>query len=666
MTSFDCSLALQVAESAARKAGALQMEGLNKKHKITMKGEINLVTEIDLASEKVIIETLKASFPDHSILAEEGGANDENTEFRWIIDPLDGTTNYANRFPMFAVSIGLEVKGEVLVGVVFIPPLDEMFTAIKGQGAFLNGEQIYVSNTKELINSILATGFAYNVKDLGDNNIVSFRNFLMRCRAIRRPGAAAVDLVYTACGIFEGFWELNLNPWDIAAGILIVMEAGGQVSQYSGDQIELDCGTIIASNGYIHQAMIEVLNKIGCHNNILEEDVVEYLANNPEVFINYPDIYDKLLPQKKNPEVGKNIINFHHKLVKSLQESNKKLKGELGDLLHIARENEEILSQFEAIESVMYASRSLPELLSSVCVEIEKRFQDCFAEISIFRKTLLMGEDTEFHPIMDIMDENHVVIFPDEKNHPYTFKNFRPLIFSTLEKPLEKILTSKKKTFGSIILLPIVANETYIGTLNLGHEKENHFHEGHGTDFLEMLAGRIGATILNITAREVSDNFIKDPLTGLYNKRFLDNVLVYEINRAERYQYPLSLILIDIDNMGLINLELGKEKGDNLIVSFGEYLSEKTRKGDLLIRYQGEEFALLMPNMTSEDALKRAETMRAEIEKKKFIKGKKTTISASFGVASFPAEDISSKEEIIKAADKALYLAKEAGKNKVA
>lgn len=253
---------LTTAIEAAKEAGKFLKMNLGKVKNIERKKEeINLVTEIDKGSEKKIIEHIKNKFPNHSILAEESGETSKTSEYKWIIDPLDGTTNYTHSFPVFCVSIALEYKGEVILGVVYDPNLDELFYAEKGKGAFLNGKKISVSKTDKLIKSMLATGFPYNVKENPDNCIEHFVNFLMEAQAIRRLGSAALDLVYVACGRLDGFWEVNLNPWDVAAGKIIIEEAGGKITDFYGNKFNIYTKGVVASNGLIHQQMLEVIKK---------------------------------------------------------------------------------------------------------------------------------------------------------------------------------------------------------------------------------------------------------------------------------------------------------------------------------------------------------------------------------------------------------------------
>jgi len=251
-----------IAILAAKKAGLLLRKKLGQKRKVTYKGAINLVTEMDLVSEKVIVSTLRRYYPNHSILAEEKAARQENSPFRWIIDPLDGTTNYAHSFPIFCVSIALEKGKEVILGVAYDPMRDELFLAEKGKGAHLNGKKIHVSSTPKLSQSLLATGFPYDLRESLVNNFDHFQNFALRVHAVRRGGSAALDLCYVAAGRFDGFWEMKLGPWDLAAGSLMVREAGGKVTNFSGENLGLDGQHVLASNGKIHREMIDLL-KLG-------------------------------------------------------------------------------------------------------------------------------------------------------------------------------------------------------------------------------------------------------------------------------------------------------------------------------------------------------------------------------------------------------------------
>ena len=253
---------LDTAIDAARRAGAFLKDGLGSARDFEFKGAIDIVTEMDLGAEDIIVSTVKKSFPEHAILAEERGGEagkGKGADCCWIIDPLDGTTNYAHGFPVFNVSIAFEVSGEVVVGVVYDPMRDELFSAVKGEGAYLNNRRLSVSTASELDKSLLATGFPYDIRTSRRNNLKNFSNLAVRVQAIRRAGAAALDLAYVACGRFDGFWELKLKPWDLGAGLLIVEEAGGCVSGIAGEPPSIYDGDVVASNGLIHGEMLEIL-----------------------------------------------------------------------------------------------------------------------------------------------------------------------------------------------------------------------------------------------------------------------------------------------------------------------------------------------------------------------------------------------------------------------
>jgi myo-inositol-1(or 4)-monophosphatase len=250
---------LQAAKEAAQEAGRVLSENIDKSSKIFFKGTVDLVTNFDNQSQQVIFKHLSSCFPSHDFLAEEGLSKQEGAGFRWIIDPLDGTTNYAHKFPIFSVSIALERKGEIVLGVVYDPLRKEMFSAVKGEGAFLNGKKIKVSAVDDLDKSLIATGFPYDIRESEVNNIVHFNNFLIRVQGIRRCGSAALDLCYVACGRFDGFWELKLQPWDVAAGALIAKEGGGRISDFNNREFSIFDREILATNGLIHQQMVNVL-----------------------------------------------------------------------------------------------------------------------------------------------------------------------------------------------------------------------------------------------------------------------------------------------------------------------------------------------------------------------------------------------------------------------
>lgn len=247
-----------VAKEAALEAGIVLKDHLETDFKVYKKGIVNLVTEVDLKAEKTILDRLNRSFPDHKILSEEKGSVAGQADFCWVIDPLDGTTNYSHRYPIFCVSIALEHQGRTILGVVYNPMSGEMFTAERGKGAFLNGEKIQVSGARTLIESLLCTGFSYE-RDKVRANLDLFNKACMTAQAVRRDGSAALDLCYIACGRFDGFWELTLHPWDIAAGKLIVEEAGGCVTDIHGNSCDNYQPAIIASNGRIHSAIIDLI-----------------------------------------------------------------------------------------------------------------------------------------------------------------------------------------------------------------------------------------------------------------------------------------------------------------------------------------------------------------------------------------------------------------------
>ena len=255
---------LNFAIQTAREAGHLLAERFGRSIRISNKSELDLVTESDLASERLIIDRIKTYYPRHAILAEESGASapadrERQSEWRWIIDPLDGTTNYAHGYPCFCVSIGLELNGRMQIGVIFDPLRDELFAAESGDGVTLNGHRVKVSPTGNLNGALLCTGFPYDVRERGEF-ARHFANFIMNAQAVRRDGSAALDLAYVACGRFDGFWEEGLHPWDVAAGVLMIEEAGGRVTHYDGSAFDIQSAPILASNGRIHDQMMRVLS----------------------------------------------------------------------------------------------------------------------------------------------------------------------------------------------------------------------------------------------------------------------------------------------------------------------------------------------------------------------------------------------------------------------
>ncbi len=248
---------------AADEAVRILKEGFNTDFKISRKRDYNdLVTEIDKKSEAKIIEVIHRHFPEHNVLGEEGGNLNLNSDYVWIVDPIDGTVNFAHSVPIFCVSIALEIRKEVKLGIVYAPMTNEIFWAEKGKGAFLNEKQIFVSDIEYLKDGLLVTGFPYGAKDNSDHCIDHFVNFVRMGLPVRRLGSAAMDICYLACGRFEGFWEVNLHPWDVAAGYLILLEAGGKVTNFTGGEYSIYDKQILASNGRtIHKEMIDVLEK---------------------------------------------------------------------------------------------------------------------------------------------------------------------------------------------------------------------------------------------------------------------------------------------------------------------------------------------------------------------------------------------------------------------
>ena len=252
-----------MAIEAARSAGKLLREALGGSRRISYKGSpTNLVTEMDRRAEALVMERLLEAFPDHDVLAEESGARGRQSECRWLVDPLDGTTNYAHGVPVFAVSIALERAGVVELGVAYDPTRDECFVAERGRGATLNGEPIRVSGTTDLGESLIATGFPYDIRTTTETNLPEYAALSLRSRAVRRLGSAVLDLCYVAAGRFDGFWEQSLGPWDMAAGGLMVLEAGGRITNVRGGPWRLDDPGVLASNGEIHHAVLEVLESV--------------------------------------------------------------------------------------------------------------------------------------------------------------------------------------------------------------------------------------------------------------------------------------------------------------------------------------------------------------------------------------------------------------------
>lgn len=255
--------AYELAVDLARQAGAILRERVSTDREISFKGVVNLVTDADHASEELISTRLRAAFPDHRLIGEEGSENtaaDGDAPYVWIFDPLDGTTNYAHGYPHFGVSIALYQEGVPLIGVVYDPMRDELFAAQRGQGAALNGRPIHVSTIDQLVQSLLATGFSYHLEERAENAAI-WNEFLLTTQGPRRDGAAALNLVYVAAGRLDGFWERPLEVWDMAAGGLIVAEAGGRLGTYADAPFDPFAREIVATNGHLHDAMLEVIQR---------------------------------------------------------------------------------------------------------------------------------------------------------------------------------------------------------------------------------------------------------------------------------------------------------------------------------------------------------------------------------------------------------------------
>ncbi len=246
----------------ARLSGEIIRNYFGKNFSIEYKSDLkNLVTQADRESEKTIIEFIKKKYPSHGILAEESGSHIDSAEYLWVIDPLDGTSNFAHGLPIFSVSIGLQFKSEIVAGVVYDIMRDKLYSAEKGSGAFRDDIKISVSKNRKIKESFLVTGFPYNINENPENAFEKFITLTKAARAVRRLGSAAIDFCYVAEGVFDGFWEVHLNPWDICAGKLLVEEAGGLVTDFNGRSIDIFNKTILASNQVIHQEMISLLNR---------------------------------------------------------------------------------------------------------------------------------------------------------------------------------------------------------------------------------------------------------------------------------------------------------------------------------------------------------------------------------------------------------------------
>lgn len=251
---------LNAALPIAREAGDMLAENLSGEHSVELKGAINLVTEMDKRSEDMIVERLTGAFPDFTIVAEEGSIHESESGPVWYVDPLDGTTNYAQRMPVFCVAMGLVSGKTPIAGIVYDPMRGEMFTAVRGAGAFLGEHDLHIAPTAELGDAVLATGFPYDIRDSELDNLDHFARFAKKARAIRRMGSAAMDLAWTAMGRFDGFWEMKLAPWDCIAGALMCMEAGAVVTDYSGNTFDPLKGQVIAANPVLHPQILEIVS----------------------------------------------------------------------------------------------------------------------------------------------------------------------------------------------------------------------------------------------------------------------------------------------------------------------------------------------------------------------------------------------------------------------
>ena len=259
---------LATAIEAVIRAGDVQLARFGSDMRVDKKGAINLVTEVDLQIEREFRAMIAERFPGHVVLGEEfetRGDREATPPFCWIFDPVDGTTNYAHGLPIFCSSLGLEIDGEIAVGAIYDPTRRELFTAERGQGAWLNGRPLRVSAADTLIDSLLVTGFHYDIQQDPEELVSLFREFITKSRAVRRLGSAALDLCYVAAGRFDGYWESKIQPWDVAAGALIVAEAGGRVSTVGGDSFRSRAGSVLASNGHIHDLMLAVIGGFNTH-----------------------------------------------------------------------------------------------------------------------------------------------------------------------------------------------------------------------------------------------------------------------------------------------------------------------------------------------------------------------------------------------------------------
>lgn len=260
MNSLSLNKTLDFVVELVRRVGGYLFEQIGRQKRIRYKGEVDLVTQFDRKSQDMIIRALRKEYPDYGILSEEDMTRRIEAVVKWIVDPLDGTTNFAHNLPIWSISIALEVDGEVVLGVVYDPTRKELFSAVKNSGAFLNKKRIRVSRIRKLEHALLVTGFPYDIRRTRKNNLSNFSKFARQAQAVRRLGSAALDLCYTACGRFDGYWELKLSPWDQAAGSLILKEAEGKITDFKGRPFDIYGDEVLATNGFIHKQMMRVLN----------------------------------------------------------------------------------------------------------------------------------------------------------------------------------------------------------------------------------------------------------------------------------------------------------------------------------------------------------------------------------------------------------------------
>ncbi len=261
MNNFDHFEFVPGMSEIAREAGALLMPYFEQRIKFEYKGDVDLVTKADRESEALILDRIRARWPGHDVIGEEGGRIESGSDYRWYVDPLDGTTNFAHGFPVFCVSLAIEYKGKRVAAVVYDPTRNELFAAESGRGAYLNGERIHVSKVKDLAESLVATGFPSH-KRHKNPNIYFYHQITLRTHGVRRAGSAALDLCCVAAGRFDGFWEFNLNPWDTAGGVLMVEEAGGRVTRFDGGRFEINSRETLATNGLIHEELLHEFQAI--------------------------------------------------------------------------------------------------------------------------------------------------------------------------------------------------------------------------------------------------------------------------------------------------------------------------------------------------------------------------------------------------------------------